>query len=79
MSEKGHTHVLNCTVNPRYTGLIAYAAPPATAKKAPHLVPPHAAPFAASHAAWFVSASLERLPCCRTIIWLGCSSGARNN
>lgn len=30
------THVLNCTVNPRYNGEKAYATPPATAKNAPH-------------------------------------------
>lgn len=29
-------YVLNCTVRPRYRGEMAYATPPATAKKAPH-------------------------------------------
>lgn len=31
------------------------------------LIPPYAPPRTASHAAWFVSASLVRLPCSRTM------------
>lgn len=53
------THTLNCTVRPRYMGLIKYPTPPRTAEAAPHFAAPIAAPRAASLCACWASALLS--------------------